>query len=180
MKLHLGCDKRYFPGWIHVDISNYDHIDYNTSFDKLPFIEDNSVDIIYCCHALMYFHHSEIPTIFKEWKRALKTGGILRLSVTDFEQMIKIYNASHKDISRVRGPIMGYWKTTNGDTIVQKTMFDYRSLYKLLEECGFNQIRRWDWRKVDHGIYDDHSQAYYPHMDKENGIPVSLNIEGTK
>ena len=28
--------------------------------------------------------------------------------------------------------------------------------------------------------YDDHSQAYFPHMDKENGIHVSLNIQGQK
>jgi len=27
---------------------------------------------------------------------------------------------------------------------------------------------------------DDHSQAYLPHMDKENGILISLNIEATK
>ena len=27
----------------------------------------------------------------------------------------------------------------------------------------------------DHN-YDDHSQAYFPHMDKENGIHVSLNL----
>ena len=39
-------------------------------------------------------------------------------------------------------------------------------------------MQQWDWREVDHGKYDDHSQAYYPHMDKENGIAVSLNIEG--
>ena len=37
----------------------------------------------------------------------------------------------------------------------------------------------WDFLK-DHPDYDDHSQAYFPHMDKENGIHVSLNLECVK
>jgi hypothetical protein len=28
--------------------------------------------------------------------------------------------------------------------------------------------------------FDDHSQAYLPHMDKENGTLISLNIEAVK
>ena len=28
--------------------------------------------------------------------------------------------------------------------------------------------------------FDDHSQAYFPHMNKENGIHVSLNLECDK
>ena len=38
----------------------------------------------------------------------------------------------------------------------------------------------WDWRKVDHGKFDDHSQAYIPHMQKETGTLISLNIEAVK
>jgi hypothetical protein len=29
-------------------------------------------------------------------------------------------------------------------------------------------------------MFDDHSQAYIPHMDKENGTLISLNIETIK
>ena len=31
-----------------------------------------------------------------------------------------------------------------------------------------------------HIDYDDYSQAYYPHMDKDNGILISLNVEAIK
>jgi len=179
MKLHLGCDKRNFPGWTNVDIAEYPHINYVSSFDKLPFIDNESVDIIYCCHALPYFHHTELPVVFEEWKRVLKPNGILRLSVTDFDQMIKVYKASGGDITKVRGPIMGYWKAGNL-TIIQKTMFNNYSLTTLLKNCGFTNVKKWNWQEVEHGIYDDHSQAYYPHMDKENGIMISLNIQCTK
>ncbi len=39
-----------------------------------------------------------------------------------------------------------------------------------LEFSGFDMVKRYDWQKTIHKDYDDHSQAYYPHMDKENGI----------
>jgi len=37
-----------------------------------------------------------------------------------------------------------------------------------------------DWEKTEHAIYDDHSQAYLPHMDKKNGTLISLNMECIK
>lgn len=46
--------------------------------------------------------------------------------------------------------------------------------------AGFKDVRRYDWRQTEHKDYDDFSQAYIPHMDKENGLLISLNIEATK
>jgi len=69
----------------------------------------------------------------------------------------------------------------------QKTKFDYhkmifdkRLLTNILRKCGFYDIREWDWRKTDHSNVDDYSQAYLPHMDKENGLLMSLNLEAKK
>ena len=45
---------------------------------------------------------------------------------------------------------------------------------------GFSDIQEWNWRKVDHGHIDDYSQAYLPHMDKDDGLLMSLNIEAKK
>jgi hypothetical protein len=59
-------------------------------------------------------------------------------------------------------------------------IFDKKFLTDVLKQCGFDEIHEWDWRKVEHGKYDDYSQSYFPHMDKENGILVSLNLEAKK
>ena len=42
------------------------------------------------------------------------------------------------------------------------------------------EIKKYNWRKTEHSMFDDHSQAYLPHMDKENGILISLNVECVK
>ncbi len=50
----------------------------------------------------------------------------------------------------------------------------------LLTKTQFYDIQEWDWRSVEHGKIDDYSQAYLPHMDKENGTLISLNVECVK
>ena len=50
----------------------------------------------------------------------------------------------------------------------------------MLEDVGFENVRRYDWRETEHAEIDDYAQAYFPHMDKENGLLISLNIECSK
>ena len=61
--------------------------------------------------------------------------------------------------------------------LYHKTVWDFAFLKSLLEECGFENVRRYDWQQTVHKDFDDHSQAYFPHMDKDNGLLMSLNVE---
>ena len=64
--------------------------------------------------------------------------------------------------------------------IYHKTIFDFKSLYKLLFDVGMRNIDKYDWSKTEHSKFDDHSQAFLPHMDKQNGTLISLNVECVK
>ena len=55
LKLHLGCGKRYIPGFVHVDLDDFPHIDHRVSIARLPMFADESAELIYCCHAFEYF-----------------------------------------------------------------------------------------------------------------------------
>jgi predicted SAM-dependent methyltransferase len=179
MKLHLGCGERYLEGFTHVDLAKYDHIDYEIPVDNLEIFSDNSVEEIYASHVIEYFDREEIKTVLKEWNRVLKENGVLRLAVPNFPELIKVYKTSD-DLSKILGPLYGKWKI-NTKSIYHKTVYDEKSLAVILEQAGFRNIRKWDWKTVfNDKDYDDHSQAYFPHMDKENGIHVSLNLECNK
>jgi predicted SAM-dependent methyltransferase len=179
MKLHLGCGERYLDGFTHVDLAKYDHIDYEIPVDNLEIFSDNSVEEIYASHVIEYFDREEIKTVLKEWNRVLKENGVLRLAVPNFPELIKVYETSD-DLSKILGPLYGKWKI-NTKSIYHKTVYDEKSLAVILEQAGFRNIRKWDWKTVfNDKDYDDHSQAYFPHMDKENGIHVSLNLECNK
>lgn len=175
-KLHLGCGKRYIPGFIHIDVIHYDHIDYLMNIDDLSIFQDNSVDLIYNCHVLEHFHRGKATKVLKEWHRTLKPGGILRIAVPDFEALCELYMQT-RDMSLVIGPIVG---RQNYLYNIHYNIFDFESLKKLLIETGFKEVRRYDWRETEHANIDDYSQSYYPHMDKENGKLLSLNVEAIK
>jgi len=176
MKLHLGCGKRYIPGYFHIDGFDGPHIDHVCSIDDLSFIEDNSIDLIYACHVIEHFKRERLPLVLKEWNRVLKKDGKLRLAVPDFEAIVKVYN-KYEDLNLVIGPLYG---GQNYLYNIHYNTFDYNSLKNYLESAGFNQVTRYDYRETEHSSIDDFSQAFIPHMDKENGILISLNVESTK
>lgn len=178
IKLHIGCGKRNFgKSWVHIDGANYNHIDYH-DITKLKF-DNESVDLIYASHVLEYFDRDEAINLLLEWKRVLKTGAILRIAVPDFESMSKLYTDKKIKLNQILGPLFGKMNMNN-NFIYHKTVYDFDNLYELLNSVGMNNISKYDWRKTDHSMFDDHSQAYIPHMDKDNGTLISLNIQGIK
>jgi len=175
MKLHLGCGKRDFGSeWVHIDQSEFSHV-VHQDVTNLPF-EDDSCDLIYASHLLEYFDGVEVLKVLDEWNRVLKPGGVLRIAVPDFEAMSTLYN-SGKNLDLFLGPLYGKMGVTS---FYHKMVYDYRSLKRLLESAEFSNIKRYNWRRTEHSHFDDHSQAYIPHMDKENGVLISLNVEAIK
>ena len=178
MKLHLGCGKRNFgKGWTHIDGGNHKHL-HSKDITNLPF-DDNSVDLIYTSHVLEYFDREEVVEVLEEWKRTLIPKGTLRVAVPDFETMARMYVETSTSLDKFLGPLYG--RMDMGDKkIYHKTVYDEHSLKVLLFENGFRNIDLYDWKDTEHSHVDDHSQAYLPHMDKENGTLISLNVECTK
>lgn len=180
IKLHLGCGWRNFgKDWIHIDGGTYEHLEYDNITDLKQF-KDNSVDLIYASHVFEYFDRAEAEVVLKEWKRVLKVGGILRLAVPDFEVLVKLYyDTKELQLEGILGPLFG--KMPMGDvTIYHKTTYDLKSIEMLLNKTGFIDVKRYNWWETEHGKFDDHSQAYIPHMDKDNGTLTSLNVECIK
>ncbi|MCJ7742971.1 MAG: hypothetical protein MUO99_00190, partial [Dehalococcoidales bacterium] len=91
----------------------------------------------------------------------------------------------YKDLAHqgILGPLYGRMeiKTADGEKVIyHKTTYDFASLKTALGAAGFKNIHRYDWRQTIHKDYDDFSQAYIPHLDKEHGILISLNLEAEK
>ena len=173
MKLHLGCGKRFLPGFIHIDAIDYPHVDHVCSIDNLSFIQDNSVELIYNCHVLEHYKRRDTERVLREWFRVLKPAGTLRISVPDFAVICKIYN-EYKKLDLVIGALLGRQDYLYN---IHYNVFDLETLSGLLLKAGYIDVHRYDWRETEHASVDDYSQAYIPHMDKEKGTLISLNIE---
>ena len=178
-KLHVGCGRVYIPGFLHIDIQPAPHIDMVAEADNLEEIADDTVELLYACHILEHFDRWHYKRALAEWFRVLKLGGVLRLSVPDFAACVTVYSK----VGIVGGPssILGLICGGQRDSFdFHKMLFDRGSLSKALSDVGFKEIRDWDWRATEHTQVDDYSQAYLPHLDKQNGTQMSLNIEAVK
>jgi len=178
MKFNIGCGHRNFgKEWIHIDGENYDHIDSSDIFIKD--YQDNSAELIYASHLIEYFDREEVVPLLKRWKNVLISNGVLRLAVPDFKVYSKLYSDKQYPLNSFLGPLYG--KMPMGDkTIYHKTTYDYASLATLLKEIGMRNVKKFNWEETEHAQFDDHSQAYLPHMDKGNGVLMSLNVECIK
>jgi predicted SAM-dependent methyltransferase len=178
MKLHLGCGKRFIAGFFHMDALPFPHLDRQGDIGDLSFLPDGSATLIYCCHAFEYFDRQEAATVLREWRRVLRSGGVLRLAVPDFEALARLYLETG-EIERILGPVYGRIPGRDGWRF-HRTGYDFQSLARVLETAGFRDFRRYDWRETEHAGVDDFSQAYFPHMDKSAGRLLSLNVEAVK
>jgi len=178
MKLHLGCGRRYIPGFTNVDIQPAPHVDLVCRVERLP-LADATASLIYACHVLEHFGRHEYKSALLEWKRVLKPGGILRLAVPDFAACAAIYyeRGLEDGLSGLIGLISGGQRDGYD---FHKMIFDEEYLRRDLLSLGFREVRRWDWRNTEHSCIDDYSQAYLPHMHKDDGRLVSLNLEAVK
>jgi len=178
VKINMGCGWRNFgKDWIHIDGGDYNHLDYY-DITKLNF-EDNCIDLIYGSHVIEYFDRDEVIELLKEWKRVLVDKGTLRIAVPDFFQISKLYSDKKYPLDNFVGPLYGKMKMKE-QFIYHKTVYDFISLKRLLHNIGFKKVNQFDWRGTEHSKYDDNSQAYLPHMDKDSGVLISLNVECIK
>lgn len=178
MKLHLGCGRKYIPGFVHIDVQPGPHVDVVGPVEKLP-MPDNSVSLIYASHILEHFGRFVYMSVLREWFRVLRPDGVLRLAVPDFAACAAIYyeNGLEDGLSGLVGLIIGGQRDQYD---YHKMIFDEKFLRKSLLEVGFRDVRPWDWRTTEHAAIDDYSQAHLPHMRKDDGRLMSLNVEAVK
>lgn len=176
MKLHLGCGKKIIKDFINVDIREFDGVDVVSDITNLKNFNPNSISLIYASHVLEHISRREYVTVLRHWYDLLEPGGVLRISVPDIESVFEHYS-EHKNLEILRGFIWG------GQTYDQNYHYcgwDFNTIYDDLSKIGFEDIKRYDWRNTEHSHIDDYSQCYLPHMDKNNGKLMSLNIECVK
>jgi predicted SAM-dependent methyltransferase len=165
LKLHLGCGDKHIDGYVNIDIRPMETVDKVDNIKYLRSFKKDSVDVIYSASVLE-----------RRWYEILKPGGILRLGVPDFEAIVKYYLETG-ELDDIMGLLYG------GQDYEQNfhyACWDFYKLQKDLYEVGFKNMKRYDWRDTEHSNIDDFSQCYLPHMNKENGMLMHLNVEATK
>lgn len=176
MKLHLGSGSRHINGYLNIDIRQLDGVDIVDDIKTLKSYKPYSIEVIYASHVLEHIGRYEYMNVLARWYEILEPNGILRISVPDFEKLF-LYYEKFKDLKKILGFIYG---GQNYEYNYHYCGWDFNSLHDDLIKVGFSKIYRYDWRTIEHSDIDDYSQCYLPHLDKDNGMLMSLNVEAIK
>jgi predicted SAM-dependent methyltransferase len=173
--IHLGCGDVNSPEFINVDARPAPHVHYVRDVTDLSIFPDNHADIVYASHLLEHIRHNALRKTLWEWRRVLKPGGILRLSVPDFDALLDIYEACGHDIDSIAAPLMGGQDYAEN---IHYSVFNQEYLARLLKEAGFQSVRKWDPQQVDYHAFEDWASKTIEYAGKK--YRVSLNLEAIK
>jgi SAM-dependent methyltransferase len=151
IRLDLGAGRRVRAGFIAMGR------DYGTEIFPLAY-RDDSVDEIVASHVLEHFPHSQVQAVVRDWARALKPGGRMRLAVPDFGLLALDYLSG--SIGTVERIVMGGQIDAND---FHRSIFDDDRLRRLMMLAGLIDIKPWESEIADSA--------------RES---VSLNLEGRK
>lgn len=172
--IHLGCGDIVSPEFINVDAHPAPHVHYVCDVTDLSILPDNYADLVYACHLLEHIAPEKLKSVLWEWKRILKVGGVLRISVPDFDKLLDVYLACDRDSESIRTPLLGYACGYPQHCMIYNT----KSLRKILNDAGFIDIRHWDPDKVEYHRFDDWASRRINKNDME--FHISLNMEAVK
>jgi predicted O-linked N-acetylglucosamine transferase (SPINDLY family)/predicted SAM-dependent methyltransferase len=178
LKLHIGSGERkpgwtnVQPGWTNVQPGwkNVD-VDFVGSGTDLGAFADGSIDEIYAAPIPQRpGFRDALPAAFAEACRALKPGGVLRLSVPDLETLgALIVNplvpAGEKSALSQR--MVG---APHDAADRHEIGLNFESLDGCLKRAGFATVRRVE----EFGLFDDASAS------RRFGVLINLNVEAVK
>lgn len=159
MKIDLGS------GAVRID--GYTPIDWSLGNDvcELPFA-DNSLDEIRASHVLEHVERSRVVEVTRHWVDKLRPGGILRIAVPDFDEIMRLgeQDATENDPTKSfdwEGYIMG---GQIDDFDHHHTIWNRPKLEKLFATLGLVECKPWK-----NSVPIDCSD-----------LPVSLNLAARK
>jgi len=174
--IHIGCGTTNSPGFINIDARPLAHVHIATDeITSLKEFDTGTVDLVYMCHILEHIRRDDLREVLSEMKRVLKVGGVLRLSVPDFDKLVEVYNASGRDINVISRQLMG---GQDHEYNIHYSVFNHNRLSELLKEVGFREVVPWDPDNCEHRDFKDRASRKM----KINGteIMISLNLEAIR
>ncbi len=172
--LNVGCGFDSGPEFINVDVLPLPHIHYVRNISDLSMFPNESVDLLYASHVFEHIPRPNLDSTLKEWRRVLKRGGTLRLSVPDFDNLVTAYINEGRQVDLVRDNVLGQEPPYDN----HYTLWNEAKMNEVLEGAGFTNIRRWIPETAAHHSFKDRSSRKIKAGDSE--VLVSLNVEADK
>ncbi len=169
--LHIGGKVRK-EGWEVLDITPGPHVDHVGDAADLSRFPDDSFGAVYASHVLEHFDFTgSIFVALAEWRRVLRPGGRIYLSVPDLEALARLFllkdRLSLDERFNVVTMIFGAHVDQHD---YHRAGLDEQLLAAYLRRTGYTNI----CRVPNFGLFDDTSNWMFA------GKPISLNMTAEK
>ena len=175
LKVHLGAGPINIQGWVSIDARDASHVHLQSEGFALDEFADGAISEIYMCHVFEHFSFEEVEVILRNLHKKLKVGGLLRLSVPDFDSLVTVYHANENNLELIKLALMGGQDYAHN---FHKSVFNRATLSRLLVEQGFSHVEKWETH-AEFGVnIGDWSEAKFGTPKGE--VPISLNLKARK
>ena len=102
-------------------------------------VDEGVVDCIYSSHFFEHLYRQDAKNLLSDCYRALKEGGLIRVSIPDLHYAVSLYEKGKKEEM-----LKNYFFVEDDDSNYarHKYMYDYEMLSALLLESGFCDVRQ--------------------------------------
>lgn len=172
LRVHLGAGPINLQGWVNIDAREAPHIHLiANNFDLVEFA-DGTVAEIYLCHVLEHFSFEESEQLLRNFRKKLKPGGTLRISVPHFDHLVAIYQANSNNLEIVKRALMG---GQDYEYNFHKSIYNKALLSRLMLACGYANPQEWTTAGEFGADLGDWSNKNFD--TPAGSFPVSLNIK---
>ncbi len=181
-RLHLGCGRRFVPGFLNVDVAGSE-FDVDLASGALPWL-DGSFDAVVSQQVIEHLDlEAELVPLLADLGRVLRSGGEAWLACPDMEAVCRSYLQDGGQAllaDRVkRWPTfeLGPFPPSQMVNVVfhqagdHANLFDFSLLTRLLEAAGFAQVDR---------VREADLLARFPAFPKRDDDDFSLYVRATK
>ena len=135
MKLHLGCGKKLWDGYVNIDIKGGD---VKADIRFLPF-DNSTADEIVAIHVCEHFMLTEIVGVISRWRDLVKECGMLVVELPCWDKVVAhIKNDGPENMTR--WALYGEPSThRDGIDAVHKYCYSISEFRKILEMAGFSE-----------------------------------------
>ena len=171
VRLHIGGVEPQ-PGWTILNVQPGPAVDLVGDCTDLGQFPEESVAEIYGSHVLEHLSYAgELDTALQEFNRVLVPGGVVRISVPDFELLCRMFLHPALDIDKRFYIMRMIFGGQTDYTDFHKVGLTWEFLSNYLNAAGFSEIKRVDEFNI---FQNDCSSIRYL------GQLISLNVEAVK
>ncbi len=172
--INLGCGVNTSSEYINVDAVPHAKTHYVTDISELSMFSSGLADMIYASHVIEHLPRKDLVKVLQEWRRVLKPGGILRFGVPDFDNLLRIYERSGRNIDSIVNQLMGQ----EGPYDDHHTIWNLAYAEEVFKEAGFSHLRTWNSVTADHHAFHDKTMRVIEVAGEQ--ISISLNLEAVR